>query len=384
MVFPRSQQTVTFLQRWTPERRTVPRTSKYQNAATEPHKLVALPINLPPNHPTTVFMTTPLDFGNTNFSHEDDQDHSADQSAMSFLGFDMRDLDEDVAILRGEYSHSEALTPSGAAFEKVLPPVAAAAASAATAPPPSLSRTTSTRKSKPQGIRKRRRRKRVRRLCNIQGCPNRVVQGGVCVTHGAKRKQCKFPGCDKTVKKEGLCSSHGPARKKCEVPGCSRVAVQAGICIGHGAKKNQCSMEGCRRIALETGLCKLHQGETSQPPSTPALATSSSKTPLSPAEAFISPGQCQEIPSLAVAAAIAQAPPPSWAFQQTMYARGLSIFEEMGVESGRIVGNPLPPPPPLHTTPQFQRPRHRSTFSRDLQSLYDEDLDLDKFESIYR
>lgn len=287
----------------------------------------------------------------------------------------MRDLDEDVAILRGIHAPSQAPTSAEVLSERVPPPAAAAG------PSSSIPRSTSTCKSKPQGIRKRRRRKRVRRMCSIQDCPNRVVQGGVCVTHGAKRKQCKFPGCDKIVKSRGLCSSHGPARKKCEVPGCSRVAVQGGICIGHGAKKNLCSMEGCRRIALEAGFCKLHQDETLYTLTTPSPAVLSVPMTGPPAEAMLPLDQCHEIPSLALTA-IAQAPVPSRAFQQTMYARGLSIFEEMGVDSGHILGNPLPPPPQLMANPQIQRPRHRSTFSRDLQTLYDEDLDLDKFESI--
>jgi hypothetical protein len=295
-------------------------------------------------------MSTPFDFGNK-FNDEDNEDPQGiqEETAVSFLGFDVGELYEDFAI---------------------------------TAPPPSSpSRDT----SKPQAIRKRRRRKRARRSCTIQGCANRVVQGGVCITHGAKRKPCKFTGCDKSVKKAGYCSTHGPARKGCEIPGCSRVAVQGGVCIGHGAKKNQCEAEGCRRLASMAGLCKAHCDEVGQAavaPATPASATSA-QTAGSPHitedDDSSMLDQCFEIPNLAVATAIAQAPVPSRAFQQTMYARGLSIFEEMGVASGRVVGNPLPPPPPL---PQQQGPRHRSTLSKDLQSMFDEDLDLGKFEAI--
>ena len=47
--------------------------------------------------------------------------------------------------------------------------------------------------------------KRIRRKCAHEGCDNRVVQGGVCVTHGAKRKLCSFPDCDKAVKLAGNC-----------------------------------------------------------------------------------------------------------------------------------------------------------------------------------
>jgi len=41
-------------------------------------------------------------------------------------------------------------------------------------------------------------------------CLNRVVQGGLCIAHGAKRKTCSHPGCTKNVKKASKCSQHGP------------------------------------------------------------------------------------------------------------------------------------------------------------------------------
>ena len=100
--------------------------------------------------------------------------------------------------------------------------------------------------------------KRVRRKCTIENCPNRVVQGGLCIAHGAKRKTCKHPGCTKNVKKAGLCSTHGPARKRCEAEGCSKVAVQGGRCIAHGAKKKLCSVDSCTKQAILSGMCKKH------------------------------------------------------------------------------------------------------------------------------
>jgi hypothetical protein len=100
--------------------------------------------------------------------------------------------------------------------------------------------------------------KRVRRKCTIAGCRNRVVQGGLCITHGASRKTCRHPGCTKKVKKSGLCSSHGPARKRCEAPGCSKVAVQRGKCVAHGAKKKSCSFHDCPKQAILRGMCKKH------------------------------------------------------------------------------------------------------------------------------
>lgn len=104
--------------------------------------------------------------------------------------------------------------------------------------------------------------KRVRRKCTVEGCPNRVVQGGRCISHGAKRKTCKHPGCTKNVKKAGLCSTHGPARKRCEAEGCTKVAVQGGKCIAHGAKKKLCSVENCKKQAILSGMCKKHHDKS--------------------------------------------------------------------------------------------------------------------------
>ena len=100
-----------------------------------------------------------------------------------------------------------------------------------------------------------------RRKCTVPECPNRVVQGGLCISHGAKRKTCKHPGCTKNVKKAGMCSTHGPARKRCEFEGCVKVAVQGGRCIAHGAKKKECSIEECTKQAIVGGMCKKHYDE---------------------------------------------------------------------------------------------------------------------------
>ena len=106
--------------------------------------------------------------------------------------------------------------------------------------------------------------KRIRRKCSHPECDNRVVQGGVCVTHGAKRKLCAHPGCAKAVKLAGFCSTHGPARKKCDHQGCTRVAVQGGKCLSHGARRRVCNYpsvggrEKCNKNAIMGGMCKKH------------------------------------------------------------------------------------------------------------------------------
>lgn len=107
--------------------------------------------------------------------------------------------------------------------------------------------------------------KRARRKCSVEHCQNRVVQGGLCISHGAKRKLCGHPGCTKHVKKAGMCSTHGPPRKLCEFEGCTKVAVQGGRCISHGAKKKMCAVEGCKKQAILSGMCKKHHDEDKGP-----------------------------------------------------------------------------------------------------------------------
>jgi hypothetical protein len=47
------------------------------------------------------------------------------------------------------------------------------------------------------------------RLCSNPDCKNVIVQGGLWVTHGAKRPKCKTPGCEKSVRWSDMCSAHG-------------------------------------------------------------------------------------------------------------------------------------------------------------------------------
>ena len=90
------------------------------------------------------------------------------------------------------------------------------------------------------------------------------MQGGRCITHGAKRKQCSVPGCSKNVKKAGLCSAHGPARKKCNAEGCNKVAVRGGRCISHGAKRKTCAVPGCDKQSVLASMCKRHHDQYQQ------------------------------------------------------------------------------------------------------------------------
>jgi len=153
--------------------------------------------------------------------------------------------------------------------------------------------------------------KRIRRKCTVGNCSNRVVQGGLCISHGAKRKTCKHFGCTKNVKKAGLCSTHGPARKRCENDNCNKVAVQGGRCIAHGAKKKLCEFQDCTKQAILSGMCKKHhdisngimgaRGGEDEPESCTVIEDDKEK-----------PGKAPQRPS---------------------HTRGLSIFQEISAES---------------------------------------------------
>ena len=55
--------------------------------------------------------------------------------------------------------------------------------------------------------------KRKRKLCSQEGCDNHVVQGGVCVEHGARVKLCKQDGCKNQVQTGGVCIKHGVRKR---------------------------------------------------------------------------------------------------------------------------------------------------------------------------
>jgi hypothetical protein len=193
--------------------------------------------------------------------------------------------------------------------------------------------------------------KRVRRKCTVPNCHNRVVQGGLCISHGAKRKTCRHSGCEKNVKKAGLCSTHGPARKRCNTDGCEKVAVQGGKCIAHGAKKKLCSIENCTKQAILSGMCKKHHDNTRS-------ATGTSTT-VADSKSSNTPNENSSI-----------SPVTRKATHKPKHTRGLSIFQDLSADTvGTLLsseqteeGSEQPPPRTSH--------RHQSTFSQDFGSLY--------------
>jgi hypothetical protein len=270
--------------------------------------------------PMSLFMGPPADFG----EHPLKGHHRATSSSVSFMGLDVGGLDNtDATFLKNLQASTGTAAP---AFTSNKP------MAKAERDQPDSDSVDSDGKSKlaPGGTSKR-----VRRKCNISGCENRVVQGGLCIAHGAKRKLCKHPGCDKNVKKAGLCSTHGPARRRCDAEGCSKVAVQGGRCIAHGAKKKLCAWDGCAKQAILGGMCKKHHDQTRKD---------------------------------------SEVPPPganktSKRVHKPTHTRGLSLFQEMSAEVvGNILGDdPAEAPAPTSTGTQH---RHQSTFSRDFSNLY--------------
>ena len=113
------------------------------------------------------------------------------------------------------------------------------------------------------------RQKRIKRKCSHPLCQNHVVQGGVCVTHGARRRMCAYPGCIKAVKLAGYCSGHVPTRiVRCNQTGCTRVAVIGGRCLSHGTIQRICNYPmthggSCVKPAFIGGLCKNHHDRIS-------------------------------------------------------------------------------------------------------------------------
>jgi len=180
--------------------------------------------------------------------------------------------------------------------------------------------------------------RRIRRKCTVADCPNRVVQGGLCIAHGAKRKQCKHPGCTKNVKKAGLCSTHGPARKRCDYENCTKVAVQGGRCIAHGAKKKLCSVENCTKQAILAGMCKKHHdlehgivaARGSRAKKTGALEGQPASQDSALCVIIDEPSAVSAEPPEGQVPAPAPVPVPG---NKPSHKRGLSIFQDMSAEA---------------------------------------------------
>eukprot|EP00526_Cylindrotheca_closterium_P007362 CAMPEP_0113617812 /NCGR_PEP_ID=MMETSP0017_2-20120614/8991_1 /TAXON_ID=2856 /ORGANISM="Cylindrotheca closterium" /LENGTH=698 /DNA_ID=CAMNT_0000527255 /DNA_START=361 /DNA_END=2457 /DNA_ORIENTATION=+ /assembly_acc=CAM_ASM_000147 len=281
------------------------------------------------HHRKTSSLNSLVFLGETAEQLEKGAHHRSTSSTVSFLNnLDVGLVEGDAAFLQHLQASDGAPAAAPAPYEARKEVKKVELRSSSPPPPPpsketSPSSTSGNSKLAPGGTSKR-----VRRKCTVEGCPNRVVQGGLCISHGAKRKLCKYPGCNKNVKKAGLCSTHGPARKRCEFEDCNKVAVQGGRCIAHGAKKKLCCVDGCTKQAILGGMCKKHHdhnqgpsGKNIQPPPVDSMARC---VPIEtePVEREVIPIKSSNRPKS----------------KGRGHTRGLSIFQEMSADT---VGNLL-------------------------------------------
>jgi hypothetical protein len=99
---------------------------------------------------------------------------------------------------------------------------------------------------------------RRRKYCSQDGCDNKVIQGGVCVRHGAIVKGCSQDGWDKQVQQGGVCVQHGARVKRCSQDGCDNKVVNGGVCVRNGAIVMFCNQGGCGNIVVQGGVCVWH------------------------------------------------------------------------------------------------------------------------------
>jgi hypothetical protein len=99
----------------------------------------------------------------------------------------------------------------------------------------------------------------VRKRCSRDGCNKHIVNGGVCITHGAVVKRCSHERCTNGAVKGGVCVTHGAVVKRCNFERCTKQAQKGGVCKKHGAKIKRCSHhEGCTKGAHTGGVCITH------------------------------------------------------------------------------------------------------------------------------
>ena len=74
--------------------------------------------------------------------------------------------------------------------------------------------------------------------CSSEGCTHIVVNGGLCIKHGAKVKLCSSERCTNKAKLGGVCIKHGATMKRCSHDGCINQVARRGVCKKHGAYRH--------------------------------------------------------------------------------------------------------------------------------------------------
>ncbi|GAB9476215.1 hypothetical protein Gpo141_00013284 [Globisporangium polare] len=95
------------------------------------------------------------------------------------------------------------------------------------------------------------------RECKIDGCPNYIINRGLCFRHGGGRK-CSEEGCNSSAKNAGKCWKHGGS-VKCLVEDCTRKGKSRGVCWAHGGG-TMCSSPSCEKVSVSNGFCWAHGG----------------------------------------------------------------------------------------------------------------------------
>lgn len=143
---------------------------------------------------------------------------NADAAAWQDLQHD--DEEEDAVPTEVNKTEQQQLLPHAASSSSSSSESAASTAAKATT-------TSSTKKQK----------KKYRKPeCSHPGCPNRVMNRGVCARHGARVRTCSVLNCTKYAQKGGVCIRHGAVKeyKRCVVGGCkSRPVGRGGVCARH-------------------------------------------------------------------------------------------------------------------------------------------------------
>ena len=80
----------------------------------------------------------------------------------------------------------------------------------------------------------------MQKKCSTKGCFNQVVQGGKCISHGAKIKKrtlCSTQGCSHQAVQGGKCISHGPIKKTYVKVQNAHALVIHKVYVGHVRQK---------------------------------------------------------------------------------------------------------------------------------------------------
>ena len=99
---------------------------------------------------------------------------------------------------------------------------------------------------------------RMKKVCSVEGCPNKVVARGLCGKHGGRNPR-PVEASPAKPRARGLSGKHGGVDNKCKASGCTNADQKGGYCDKHGGKDGLCAGGGCTTAAVAGGLtCAKH------------------------------------------------------------------------------------------------------------------------------